>query len=42
MLSWFIDDFPHDSQWDLFSLTQQPGRLIDAAEEFDALLQAQP
>ncbi|HLF24815.1 MAG TPA: hypothetical protein VJG32_00645 [Anaerolineae bacterium] len=38
-LCWFIDDFPHDSQWDLFSLTQQPGRLIDAAEEFDALLQ---
>jgi len=40
-LCWFLDDFPHDTQWDWFSLTQQPGRLVDAAEEFDALL-AQP
>lgn len=38
-LCWFIDDFPHDAQWDLFSLTKHPGRLIDAAEEFDRLLQ---
>ena len=41
-LCWFIDDFPNDAQWDLFSLTKHPGRLIDAAEEFDALLQARP
>lgn len=38
----FIDDFPHDSQWDLFSLTKHPGLLIDASDEFDAVLQAQP
>lgn len=41
-LCWFIDYFPHDSQWDLFSLTKKPGRLIDADEEFDALLRVQP
>lgn len=41
-LCWFIDDFPYDTQWDLFSLTLHPGRLIDAAEEFDELLQAKP
>ncbi len=38
-LCWFLDDFPHSDQWDWFSLTQQPGRLVDAAEEFDQLLQ---
>lgn len=38
-LCWFLDDFPHDPQWDYFSLTEHPGRLIDAAEEFDALLE---
>jgi hypothetical protein len=37
-LCWFLDDFPHSDQWDWFSLTKQPGRLVDAAEEFDALL----
>lgn len=37
-LCWFIDHFPHDTQWDYFSLTRHPGRLIDAAEEFEALL----
>ncbi|MFL7794824.1 MAG: hypothetical protein AB8I69_21965 [Anaerolineae bacterium] len=37
-LCWFIDDFPHDTQWDQFSLTQHPGRLADAAAEFDELL----
>ncbi len=37
-LCWFLDDFPHSDQWDWFSLTQQSGRLVDAAEEFDALL----
>ncbi len=38
-LVWFLDDFPHDDEWDWFSLTEKPGRLVDAAEEFDALLQ---
>lgn len=28
----------HDDQWDHFSLTRQPGRMIDAAEEFERLL----
>lgn len=37
-LCWFIDDFPHDTQWDQFSLTQRIGRLDEAADEFDALL----
>ncbi len=37
-LCWFLDDFPHGNQWDWFSLTKKPGRLVDAAEEFDALL----
>jgi hypothetical protein len=41
-LCWFLDAFPHDTQWDWFSLTEQPGRLVDAAEEFDALLRAAP
>lgn len=35
---WFIDDFPHDDQWELFSLTDPRGLLVDAAAEFDALL----
>jgi hypothetical protein len=39
-MCWFIDYFPHDSQWDLFSLTLHPGRLIDAADEFDQMLQS--
>ncbi|MGC9522917.1 MAG: hypothetical protein ACP5HG_13670 [Anaerolineae bacterium] len=38
-LVWFLDEFPHGDDWDWFSLTEQPGRLVDAAEEFDALLQ---
>jgi hypothetical protein len=38
-LCWFIDDFPYDTQWDQFSLTQHPGRLAEAAQEFDALLE---
>jgi hypothetical protein len=37
-LCWFLDDFPHSDEWDWFSLTEQPGRLVDAAEEFDTLL----
>lgn len=39
-LCWFIDeDLSGDTRWDWFSLTRHPGRLIDAAEEFEALLQ---
>jgi hypothetical protein len=38
-LCWFIDDFPHDTQWNQFSLTQRTGRLDEAADEFDALLE---
>jgi len=41
-LCWFLDYFPHDTQWEWFSLTRQPGRMIDAAEEFDMLLQSEP
>ncbi len=38
-LCWFIDeDLSGDPRWNWFSLTLHPGRLIDAAEEFDALL----
>ncbi len=39
-LVWFLDDFPHSDEWDWFSLTEQPGRLVDAAEEFDLLLRS--
>jgi hypothetical protein len=38
-LCWFLDYFPHSDQWDWFSLTEKSGRLVDAAEEFDSLLQ---
>lgn len=37
-LCWFMDDIPGDDQWNHFSLARHPGRLIDAADEFDALL----
>ena len=37
-LVWFLDEFPHGDQWDWFSLSERPGRLVDAAEEFDRLL----
>lgn len=37
-LCWFIDSFPHDDQWEMFSLTQPRGLLLDAAEEFELLL----
>lgn len=40
---WFIDrDRSGDSRWDTFSLFKSPGRLIDAAEELDLLLQKKP
>lgn len=38
-LVWFLDEFPHSDEWDWFSLTEQSGRLVDAADEFDALLE---
>jgi len=38
-LCWFLDDIPGDTQWEWFSLTRHPGRLIYAAEEFEALLE---
>jgi len=42
-LCWFMDrDRSGDSRWDTFSLRKHPGRLIDAAEELDRLLQRKP
>jgi hypothetical protein len=39
-LCWFLDeDRSGDERWTDFSLTRQPGRLVDAAAEFNALLQ---
>jgi hypothetical protein len=40
-LCWFIDDFPHDDQWQMFSLIQPRTLLLDAAEEFEMLLGAE-
>jgi hypothetical protein len=38
-LCWFIDqDRSGSHTWDLFSLAEQSGRLIDVADEFDSLL----
>lgn len=41
-LIWFMDYFPHDDQWDFFSLSEQRGQMVDAAEEFERLLQQEP
>ncbi|MDF1513646.1 MAG: hypothetical protein P1S60_07550 [Anaerolineae bacterium] len=38
-LCWFLDTFPHSDKWDWFSLKEQTGRLVNAADEFNALLQ---
>jgi len=39
-LCWFLDaDRSGDARWNWFSLAEHPGRLVYAAEEFDALLQ---
>ncbi|RIK42617.1 MAG: hypothetical protein DCC57_18255 [Chloroflexi bacterium] len=38
-LCWFLDLVPGDDRWDPFSLARGQGRMIYAAEEFDALLQ---
>ncbi len=40
-LVWFMDDLGDDTQWAAFSLTQQSGQLVKAAEEFDRLLQGE-
>lgn len=37
-LAWFMDGFAHDEQWAMFSLTTPRGLLIEASQEFDALL----
>lgn len=39
-LCWFLDFVPGDDQWDAFSLTRKPGRMQDASEEFELLLQS--
>ena len=39
-LCWFMDGPLGDTQWDWFSLARRQGRMIYAAEEFDALLRA--
>ncbi|MBX3059217.1 MAG: hypothetical protein KF770_22340 [Anaerolineae bacterium] len=41
-LCWFLDVFPHDDQWDFFSLAEGHGLLGEAAKEFDMLLQDVP
>jgi hypothetical protein len=39
-LCWFLDaDRSGDARWNWFSLAERPGRLVYAAEEFNALLQ---
>ena len=37
-LCWFLDHIPGDRQWRWFDLTEHPGKLIYAAEEWDRLL----
>ncbi len=37
-LCWFLDLIPGDNTWDAFSLARQPGRLVEAAAEFEELL----
>jgi hypothetical protein len=37
-LCWYLDVFPHDDQWDFFSLTNPRGLMVNAAGEFDSLL----
>jgi hypothetical protein len=38
-MCWFLDLIPGDDSWDAFSLARGQGRMLYAAEEFDALLQ---
>jgi hypothetical protein len=37
-MCWFLDLIPGDDRWDAFSLGRRQGRMLYAAEEFDALL----
>jgi hypothetical protein len=37
-MCWFLDVIPGDDRWDAFSMTHAQGRMLYAAEEFDALL----
>ncbi|MCZ7668019.1 MAG: hypothetical protein M5U34_12915 [Chloroflexi bacterium] len=37
-LAWFPESLPHDEQWAMFSLTTPRALLIEASQEFDALL----
>jgi hypothetical protein len=36
---WFVDDFDYDQQWQEFSLSNPQGAMIEAAREFDVLLE---
>lgn len=38
-MCWFLDLIPGDDRWDAYSLARGQGRMLYAAEEFDALLQ---
>jgi hypothetical protein len=39
---WYLDVAPLDKQWEFFSLTDPRGLLVEAADEFDQLLTAEP
>jgi hypothetical protein len=41
-LCWYLDVAPLDKQWEFFSLAEPRGLLVEAADEFDQLLAAQP
>jgi hypothetical protein len=41
-LCWYLDVAPLDRQWEFFSLADPRGLLVEAADEFDQLLTAQP
>ncbi len=41
-LCWYLDVAPLDKQWEFFSLSEPRGLLLEAADEFDQLLAAQP
>ncbi|MFZ6027809.1 MAG: hypothetical protein ACOYYS_08850 [Chloroflexota bacterium] len=41
-LCWFIDGSVLDTQWELYRLAGPQGLLVDAADEFDELLQHRP
>ncbi|MGC9400058.1 MAG: hypothetical protein ACP5HM_13100 [Anaerolineae bacterium] len=41
-LCWFLDYFPHDDQWDFYSLSRPRGFMIEGMQEFDTLLSNLP